>query len=63
LQRQDHESISIQLAEQALANFGYTNSQIAVIRGIIQATRIPQSPTNLLEMIIADADLDYLGHE
>jgi uncharacterized protein len=60
-QRQDHESISIQLAEQALTMFGYTNKQIAIIRGIIKATRIPQSPSNLLEMIIADADLDYLG--
>ena len=28
---------------------------------MIMATRIPQSPTNLLEQIICDADLDYLG--
>jgi uncharacterized protein len=62
-QRQDHESISIQLAEQNLPRFGYSDSQIAIIRGIIRATRLPQSPTNLLERIMADADLDYLGHE
>jgi hypothetical protein len=28
---------------------------------MIRATKIPQQPTNLLEQIIADADLDYLG--
>ena len=62
-QRQGHESYSIKLAEEILPTFGYTKDQLAVIRGIIQATRIPQSPTNLLGMIMADADLDYLGQE
>ena len=62
-QRQDHESISIQLAEQTLPNFGYSDAHIAVVRGIIQATRLPQSPITLLERIMADADLDDLGHE
>jgi len=27
------------------------------------ATRIPQSPANLLESILCDADLDYLGRD
>ncbi len=31
------------------------------IYGMIMATRIPQTPHNLLEQIICDADLDYLG--
>lgn len=62
-QRQDHELVSIQFAEQILPGFGYPDAQIAVIRGIILATYLPQSPTNLLERIMADADLDYLGHE
>jgi len=61
-QRQDHESISIQIAEETLPSFGYSEVQIGVIRGIIRATCLPQSPTMLLEMIMADADLDYLGH-
>jgi hypothetical protein len=30
---------------------------------MIMATRIPQTPHNLLEEIIADADLDYLGRD
>ena len=62
-QRQEHESVSIQLAEETLPMFGYSDTQIAVIKGVIQATCIPQSPTNLLERIMADADLDYLGRE
>jgi uncharacterized protein len=62
-QRQDHEAISIQLAMQTLPSFGYSKTQVDVIRGIIQATCIPQSPATLLEQIMADADLDYLGQE
>jgi predicted metal-dependent HD superfamily phosphohydrolase len=62
-QRQGHETISIQLAEQTLPEFGYSDADVEVIRGIIQATILPQSPNNLLEMIMADADLDYLGDE
>ena len=62
-QRQDHESISIQLAEKTLPMFGYSTAQVVIIRGIIQATCLPQSPTSLLERIMADSDLDYLGQE
>jgi uncharacterized protein len=62
-QRIDHELISIQFAEQTLPGLGYSDRQIGVIRGIIQATCLPQSPTTLLERIMADSDLDYLGHE
>ncbi len=62
-QRQDHEQVSVQLAEQNLPEFGYSEADIAVIRGIIQATHLPQSPTTLLEKIMADADMDDLGNE
>lgn len=60
-QREGHELASIQLAEQVLPKYGYTHDSLVVIRGLIQATHIPQSPTNLLEKIMSDADLDYLG--
>ena len=30
---------------------------------MIMATKIPQSPKTLLEQIICDADLDYLGRD
>jgi len=62
-QRKGHELISVQLAEESLPQCGYSDADIAVVRGIILTTRLPQSPTRLLEKIMADADMDDLGHE
>jgi uncharacterized protein len=41
----------------------FTEAEIDMICGMIMATKIPQMPKNLPEMIICDADLDYLGRE
>jgi len=60
---QGHEEESCRLARVSLPGFDYTNEQIEKICGLIMATKIPQTPTNHLEKIIADADLDYLGRE
>jgi len=56
-----HELISCKFAEEYLPDFGYSFNQIEKIKGMIMATRIPQTPKNHLEQILADADLDYLG--
>ncbi len=58
-----HEFEGCLMARAALPGFGYTTEAIEAICGMIMATKIPQSPTNLLEEIICDADLDYLGRE
>lgn len=63
IQRADHEATSIGMARQILPRFGYTPQQIEIITNLIQATRLPQTPHNLLEQIMADADLDVLGRE
>lgn len=63
VQPDGHEEISCAIAQEMLPAFGYTTAQVAIICGIIMATRIPQSPQNGLEEILADADLDYLGRE
>lgn len=60
---QGHEEESCRLARVSLPNFGYTDEQIEKICGLIMATKIPQTPTNYLERIMADADLDYLGRD
>jgi uncharacterized protein len=60
-QRQDHEEIGVDVTRDVLPHFGYTSDQIDVIGGIIMATKMPQSPTNLLEQIMADADMNSLG--
>ncbi len=56
-----HEEESCMLARQHLPGFGYTTADIDKVFGMIMATKIPQSPQNKLEEIIADADLEYLG--
>ncbi|MES2484561.1 MAG: phosphohydrolase [Bacteroidota bacterium] len=56
-----HEEISCNFAKQYLPGFGYSDDHIAVICGMIRATKIPQQPQTPLEEILADADLDYLG--
>jgi len=60
---ENHERISIRIASEALPECGYLPEQIEVIRGIIMATKLPQSPQTLLEEIMADADLDVLGRD
>jgi uncharacterized protein len=62
-QYNDHESVSVRIAEEALPNFGYNAGQIEAISNMIMATRLPQSPQNLLEEILADGDLDNLGRD
>lgn len=59
----NHEEISCDIAMQELPKFGYTHDEINKIEGMIMATKIPQKPHTLLEKIIADADLDYLGRD
>ncbi|MBL4667727.1 MAG: hypothetical protein JKY30_00485 [Flavobacteriales bacterium] len=57
----NNEDIGADLAEEVLPRFGYTQDQIDKIRGLIQATKVPQQPQTHLQQIICDADLDYLG--
>jgi hypothetical protein len=58
-----HEEESCRMARATLPGYGYGNKEIEQICGMIMATRIPQTPHNLLEEILADADLDYLGRD
>lgn len=56
-----HEEESCNLAKEHLPNYGFTKTDINRICEMIMATKIPQNPKNLLEKIIVDADLAYLG--
>ena len=58
-----NEKIGVTYAREVLPKYGYTERQIDIIDGIIMATEIPQNPKTHLEMIMCDADLDYLGRE
>lgn len=59
----NHEALGCTLVKKHLPKYGYAPNQIDMICGMIMATKIPQSPTNFLEKIICDADLDYLGRD
>ena len=56
-----HEEESVQMARDMLPQYDYTPAQIERIASLIMATQMPPNPTDLLEKIICDADLDYLG--
>ena len=56
----NHEEKSCEIALESLKNI-FSEDDIKKICGMIMATKIPQTPHNLLEQIICDADLDYLG--
>jgi uncharacterized protein len=62
-QYDNHEAVSVQIAEAALPDFGYSAEQIEMIGSMIMATRLPQTPQSLLEEILADGDLDNLGRD
>jgi uncharacterized protein len=57
----DHEDVSCEIARTELPSFGFSEKDILKVENLIQATRIPQQPTNHLEYILADADLEYLA--
>ena len=56
----NHEEKGCEIAAESLRNV-FSKEDIKKICGMIMATKIPQTPNTLLEQIICDADLDYLG--
>ena len=56
----NHEEKSCEIALESLKD-RLSEEDIKKICGMIMATKIPQTPHTLLEQIICDADLDYLG--
>ena len=56
-----HEEASCVILQEMVDTSQFDESEIKLINGMIMATKIPQLPHNLPEMIICDADLDYLG--
>ncbi len=61
--RAGHEVIGARIASEVLPGFGFTEEQVQIVKGIIMATVVPQSPLTILEQIMADADLDVLGRD
>jgi predicted metal-dependent HD superfamily phosphohydrolase len=55
-----HEDKSCDIAVEKL-NSHFSKTDMDTICGLIMATKVPQEPHSLLQQIICDADLDYLG--
>jgi hypothetical protein len=57
----NHEFLGAEYARRILPVYNFTPQQIETICSIIMATKLPPKPETLLEEIICDSDLDYLG--
>jgi len=57
----DNEELSVDLFKTVVPDFGYNDEEIQKIEEIIMSTVYGNKPTNMLEAIMCDADLDYLG--
>jgi uncharacterized protein len=58
-----HEEVSMQIAEEVLPQFEYSQSDIELIVDLIKTTELPQNPLNHMQEILADSDLDYIGRD
>ena len=58
-----HEDVSIAMATNFLKEQKADESLILKVRNAIEATKMPQTPRNLIEQILCDADLYHLGTE
>jgi uncharacterized protein len=59
----DHEEMSCEIFSENSFCFQFTEEEKEKVKGIIMATKIPQKPHTILERVICDADLDYLGRK
>lgn len=59
----EHEKISAKLSSQILPKYGFLETDIQIINSLIIVTKLDEKPKNLLESIIRDSDLEYLGSE
>lgn len=57
----EHEFHGTLIAREMLPDYDYTPGEIDLVCSLIMSTRLPPKPSSLLEEIICDSDLDYLG--
>jgi predicted metal-dependent HD superfamily phosphohydrolase len=62
-QRTNHEQASVNFFYKVVSNYDFPEEEKEIIASCIMATSIPQHPKNILEKILCDADLDYLGRD
>ena len=57
----NHEIKSVELSKSFLAGISYPQEKIETVVSIIASTKMPQSPSSLIEQVMCDADLSHLG--
>lgn len=57
----NHEYYGTVMAREKLASYDFDAEQIETVCRLIMATKMPPKPMDLLEAIMCDSDLDYLG--
>jgi HD superfamily phosphodiesterase len=58
---EDNEALGVELLYHYGPRFGYQDADLKAIEKIILATGHGEVPSNLMEKVMCDADLDYLG--
>ncbi|MFI2742282.1 HD domain-containing protein [Zhouia sp. PK063] len=56
-----HEDYSLKIAKDFLEKEEYNKEKLDIVLGCIEATKMPQTPTNIYERVICDADLFHLA--
>lgn len=59
----NHEEESVLICEKELPRFDYSTEEIETIARLIRKTKLLEKADCILENIICDADLDYLGRD
>lgn len=59
----NHEEEGCKIAMEILPTFDYSPEQVEIICKLIMKTKYGSQPETLLEKILCDADLDYLGRD
>ncbi len=62
-QRTKHEEKSVEIFLDSSKDSEISEQDKAIISQCIMATRMPQQPISILDKVICDADLDYLGRD
>lgn len=57
----NHEEASCKIFLEESAEYDFSDEEKAFVTRLIMATKLPQTPKDVYERIICDADLDYLG--
>lgn len=60
---EEHEECSCEFVQSFFTELNFSEENLSIIKGIIMATKMPQSPKTHLEKIVCDADMIHLGRK